>query len=162
MTDKELSIYSKLYDITENNLDGTGVEMETCREAFMKVLQVRPEQTDLSMTYDVPRDKYVQVMYSIVLKRLITPEETDNWKARRFASEREYKDEVMKSVISFTERSKKKTVISNYADSSEETSYSVGKIKKKLRKIAGKIKAMIPLKIKVKLKRMYLRIVNRG
>ncbi len=162
MTSKELSIYSKLYDVTEENLSGTGVDMETCKDTFMKVLQVRPEQTDLSMMYDVPTDKYVQVMYSLVLKRLVTEEEVDNWNARHFNSEQEFKDEVMKAVVSFTERNRKKSVISNYVDPSEEVNYSAGKIKKKFRKIIIKIKALIPLKIKVALKKVYLKIVSRG
>ena len=81
MTSKELSIYSKLYDVTEENMSGTGVDMETCKDTFMKVLQVRPEQTDLSMMYDVPADKYVQVMYSLVLKRLVT--EVKYWHIKR-------------------------------------------------------------------------------
>lgn len=162
MTNKELSIYSKLYDVTENNLAGTGVEMGTCKDVFLKTAQVRPEYADLSLMYDVPADEYVQVMYSLILKRLITDEETDSWKARSFKTEQELKEVVGKTVIAFTERNVKKSVIANYVDSSEEASYSMGRVKKILKRITIKIKAIIPLKIKIALKRVYIKLVNRG
>ena len=158
----EQAVYSKLYDVTEGRLLETGDTMKGDKAAFMKSLGVGPDCADLSLLFDVPMDKYLSVLYKIVLNRLVSDEEINDFNARGFDSDEIFKRKALNEVLNSTERNMKGTIIGNYYDTSDVVGHSVGKAKKRAQRLAVKIKGLIPLKVKVALKRAYLKAVSRG
>ena len=160
MTEKEKSVYSKLYDISSENLQAAGMTMSTHKDTLMASLDLKPDVTDLSIMYDVPRDKFLQVLFYITFKRWIADDEVEKIDDGSLDDEK-FKKEVLKSVYESTERRIKKCVVTNYVDHTNEYTYSIGKFRRRVRMTITKIKAKIPLKTKQKLKDIYLKILNK-
>ncbi len=160
MTDKERNIYSQIYDITQENLQKSGLSMSTHKETLMASLNLRPDATDLSLMYDIPRDKYIQALFYLTFKRWPADDETEKMDDGSLDDE-EFKKTALKSVYESTERRIKKSVVYNYVDYTNEYTYSIGKFRRRVRMTMTKIKAKIPLKTKIFLKDIVNKILRR-
>ena len=130
--------------------------MHTSNETLMATLKLEPDKADLSLLYDVPRDKYIQTLFLLTFRRWATEE--DEQMDKGDMSDEDFKQAVQKSVYESTERRIKKGVVYNYVNHSNEYTYSVGKFKRRVRLTMTKIKAKIPLKVKQPIKDLYLKI----
>ena len=161
MTNKEKDIYSKLYDITQDNLvKATGKTMPTFKETFMAAVDLDSSQVDLSPAYDMPTDKYMQVLYYLTYQRWVGQDEEEKYKVENYSSEDEYKGAILKDVFESTERVITKSVVKNYIDYSDSDIKSVGKLKRSIRRFLTKIKAAIPLKYKMAVKKAFLKVIK--
>ena len=161
MTQKETDTYSQLFDLTEERLvEVGGGKMPTFKETFMNSLDLDPVNTDLSRAYNIPADKYMQVLYFLLFQKWVAKDEEERFKLEDYASEDDYKNAVLKDAYDSTERAIYKKVVSNYVDFSNENVKAVGKVKRKIRRTFTKIKAAIPLKYKMAVKKVFLKIIK--
>ena len=158
MTVKERDIYSKIYDITEENLQGSGVEMVSYKETLMASLYQEPSFVDLSVMNDIPREKYVQALYYILFGRWVINDEEKSFYEDVNESDKDFKARVLSKTYNSTERMHAKRVVKNYLNYSGEGNLKVGKFKRKLLKIYAGIKAIIPLSVKSKIKNLFFGI----
>ncbi len=162
MTDSERNTYSKLFDITEQNLLDAGCDkMPTFKETFMASLELDPAASDLSLAYGIPKDKFMQVLYYVAFRRWVAEDEVKERLSEEYSSDEEFKNLILKNVFECTERAIKKKVVFNYADLSDEGIQAVGRFKRKVRRTLTKIKAAIPLEQKMAVKKIFLKIINR-
>lgn len=160
MTEKEKSVYSKLYDMSMENLQKNGMTMTTAKETMMASLTLEPDKTDLSIMYDIPRDIYIQVLFYITFRRWVADDEIAKMDIKNLDDET-FRKALLKSVFDSTERRIKKSVVYNYIDYSNEYTFTIGRFKRRFRMTITKIKARIPLKFKKKVKDIILKILHR-
>ena len=158
MTEKELNVYSKLFDITEQKLSENGKSMQTCRKAFLKTLNISPDEVDLSEMYDVSDDNYRQVLYTVILNRFVGKEEISQRGLGNFESSKEMKEKTLNDALSLTERYQNKTIVSNIPNLNDAEEQRIGLLTGKLRKLKIRIKMLIPRKVKIFLKKIYIKI----
>ena len=142
MTAKEKEVYSKIYDISLDNLKAYGVDNMsnlTNKETLIASLDLEPDATDISMAYDVPRNVFVQAIFYITFKRWAQPDELEKIRDDSL-SDRDYKRAVLRSVYESTERRIKNKVVYNYIDYTGEYTFTVGKFKRRIRMTFTKIK----------------------
>ena len=162
MTEKERTIYSKLYDITSENLQKAGGTMSgTPKEVLMASLDLKPDVTDLSLMFDIPRDIFVHALFYLTFRRWPADDEIEKLDDGTL-NDLKFKRETLKSIYESTERRIRKSVINNYIDHSNEYVYSTGKIKRRIRITMTKIKAKIPLKWKMAIKGFLNKLLGRG
>ncbi len=164
MTAKEKEVYSKIYDISLDNLKAYGVDNMsnlTNKETLIASLDLEPDATDISMAYDVPRNVFVQAIFYITFKRWAQPDELEKIRDDSL-SDRDYKRAVLRSVYESTERRIKNKVVYNYIDYTGEYTFTVGKFKRRIRMTLTKIKARIPLKWKMAVKGFLNKLLGRG
>lgn len=162
MTDKERTIYSKLYDITSDNLQKAGGTMNsTPKEILMATLELKPDAADFSLVYDIPRDILVHALFYITFRRWPADDEIEKLDDKSL-NDLKFKRETLKSVYESTERRIRKGVVSNYIDHTNEYVYSTGKFKRRVRITMTKIKAKIPLKWKMAVKGFLNKLLGRG
>ena len=161
MTDKERTIYSKLYDITSDNLQKAGGNMScTPKEILMASLEFKPDVADFSLMYDIPRDMFVHALFYITFRRWPADDEIEKLDDKSL-NDFKFKRENLKSIYESTERRIKKSVVNNYIDHTNEYVYSTGKFKRRVRITMTKIKAKIPLKWKVTVKGFLNKLLGR-
>lgn len=162
MTEKERAIYSKLYDITSENLQKAGGTMSsTPKEVLMTSLELKPDAADFSLMLDIPRNIFVHAIFYITFRRWPADDEIEKLDDGTL-NDLKFKRETLKSIYESTERRIRKSVITNYVDHTNEYIYSTGKIKRRIRITMTKIKAKIPLKWKVAVKSFLNKLLGRG
>ena len=159
MTQKERDIYSNLFDITEKNLTDSGMQPRPAyKETLMAALELDPVNTDLSGVYNIPAKKFMQVLYYLLFQKVAAEDEEARFNIEDYSSEDEYRKAVLKDAFESTERAIHKKAVTNYVDFSNADIKTVGKAKRKIRRIITKIKAAIPLKYKMAVKKVFLKI----
>ena len=161
MTEKEKEVYSKIYDISLGNLNAYGMEnIITNKETLITSLDLKPDATDISTTFDVPREAFVQAVFYTTFTRWAQPDELEKIRDDSL-SDRDYKRAVLRSVYDSTERRIKNKVVYNYIDHTNEYTFTVGKFKRRVRMTLTKIKAKIPLKWKMAVKGFIYKLLGR-
>ncbi len=158
MTDYERDIYSKIYDITEDNLKGSGLDMVTYKETLMASLDQEPSFVDLSVINDIPKERSVQALFYILFGRWVINDEEKTYYTDSNDNDKDFKIKLLSKIYNSTERMHAKRVIANYVDYSGESNLKVGKFKRNLLKFYANIKAKIPLGVKSKIKNLFLGI----
>lgn len=158
MTDYERDIYSKIYDITEDNLKDSGLDMVTYKDTLMASIDQEPSFVDLSQMNDIPREKYVQALYYIMFGRWVINDEEQSFYSDSNESDKDFKLRMLSKIYNSTERMHGKRVVANYVDYSKDGNLKDGKFKRNLLKVYANIKAKIPLGVKSKIKNLFLGI----
>ena len=156
MTEAEKSIYLNIYDIVEENVSKNGEDMVSYKETYVSSLELDTSFADLSLLEGIPKDKFMQALYYCLFYRWISKDEEAAFNSSE-KDEEELKQELIDKVYNSTERVTANRVVSNRSSYSADGNKKIGKLKRRIIKTIARIKAAIPLSIKVKIKNLLVK-----
>lgn len=76
-------IYSAIYDITEENIKGSGGEFSVSKEAFKELTVIHPQDADVFLLSKEKNNRlFMEKSYIRLLKRLADTKAYENWGSR--------------------------------------------------------------------------------
>lgn len=108
------NIYSKLYDIIETNMQENGLTMSVGKGAYLKTMEIKPEDVNILNFIELDNEEFVQAAYIGLLRRVPDKKAIEDWKIRsNDYSKRDFQKTVINSLMKSDEFSFKGTIVRN-------------------------------------------------
>lgn len=108
------NIYSKLYDIIETNMQENGLTMSVGKDAYLKTMEIKPEDVNILDFIELDNEEFVQAAYISLLRRVPDKKALADWKIRsNDYSKRDFQKTVINSLMKSDEFSFKETIVRN-------------------------------------------------
>ena len=69
VTEKEIAVYGKLFDIAAGNMEAAGKKMEIDRDAFLAVVHMNPHKADMLRLSGLTKKGFVQASFAAMCHR---------------------------------------------------------------------------------------------
>lgn len=98
VTEKEIAVYGKLFDIAAGNMEAAGKKMEIDRDAFLAVVHMNPHKADISRMAHLSKRGMVQALFASMCHRYPDDGAFAVWRDREGLDDFEYRKILTKSL----------------------------------------------------------------
>ena len=121
VTEKEIEVYRKLFDVAADNMESAGLEMEIDRDAFLAVVHMHPHKADMLRLSNLSKRGFVQAAFASMLHRYPEEGSVRAWKDKEDMEDLSFRRKLIETLRNSEEGKMKQVSIQHNIYSDGET-----------------------------------------